>query len=51
MTPIERATRYRDCAAECVFLAQRQDAIEERALIVMARAWVALAELVERNES
>jgi hypothetical protein len=52
MTPGELAARYRDYAAKCLTIAQRQESADEKlALIGMAQAWVALAEQAEKNES
>lgn len=52
MSPAELATRYRDYAARCLILAQRQeDAAERLALIDMAQAWIALAEQAQKNET
>lgn len=52
MTPAELALRYRDYAATCMLLAEnRQSANEKLALIDMTRAWIALAEMAEKNES
>ncbi len=52
MMPTELAARYREYAAKCVLVAQSQEnANEKLALIDMARAWIALAEQAEKNES
>jgi hypothetical protein len=51
MTPVELAARYRDYAAKCMMVAQRQEHAGERlALIDMAQAWIVLAEQAERNQ-
>jgi len=52
MTPSELAARYREYAAQCMLLAENQEnANEKLALIDMTQAWIALAELAEKNES
>lgn len=52
MTPNEIAGRYRDYAGKCLAVAQRQESASERlALIDMARAWIALADQAEKNQS
>jgi hypothetical protein len=51
MTPAELAARYRDYAAKCLLLAQKQEnATEKLALLDMAQAWIALVEQAEKNE-
>jgi hypothetical protein len=45
------AARYWGYAAQCLIVAQRQDAVGDKlALINMAQAWVTLAEQTERAE-
>ena len=52
MTPAELAARYREYAARCMIMAQRQEnANEKLAMLDMAQAWADLAGLAEKNES
>ena len=52
MTPAELAAQYREYAARCFHLAQRQETAGEKlALIDIAHAWSSLAEQAERNEA
>jgi hypothetical protein len=51
MTASELAARYREYAAKCFLIAQRQeDASEKLALFDMAQSWMALAEQAEKND-
>jgi hypothetical protein len=46
----EPAERYRTYAAECIAIAQRlEDPAERLSLIVIAGAWMVLAEYAERS--
>jgi hypothetical protein len=48
----EMAVRYREHAARCLRMAQREVDLNERfAPIDMAQAWIALAERAEKNEA
>jgi hypothetical protein len=51
MAPAARAARYRAIAAKWLIIAQRQEnANEKLALIDIAQAWIALAELTQKIE-
>jgi hypothetical protein len=52
MTPAEIAARYRDYAAKCLIVAQTQENVSERLVLIhMAQAWIALADQAEKNQS
>jgi hypothetical protein len=50
MSSAELAARYRAYAAECFVIAQKlEDAAEKSSLIVIAQAWMVLAEHADKH--
>jgi hypothetical protein len=50
ITGAESAARYWGYAAQCLIVAQRQDNVADRLILLnMAQAWAALAEQTERE--